>query len=192
MNNWKETTLAKGKKKSQFVFFDFFVDDIKFTSGEIIDPKKSKITTEVIKVVVSEVRNINVAVEIKIQDFGRGASWPMAVVEFMSKNDTVNALANLGGLIGLVQLFGGMFKILKGKYKNIKIGFKSAELLALVKVLKQGRSNIQNFKVVFRKEIIKSTVGFDEKIFVFIIRRGESDFFIMLDWNGKIKIFSKI
>ena len=93
----------------------------------------------------------------------------------------------------MVQLFGGLFKSLKKSNKSLRVGFKSAELLALGKVIKESKSHkIENLKIVLKKELTKNVLGFDEKYFLFVIRNGERDFLILIDWHGKIKIISKI
>lgn len=192
MNNQKETTLKKNKDASSLFLFDLFVGDLKFTSGEIIDPRKSKAINEINKQILLYIGKDKIKTKMALKNFGNGTDWSIALIEFFSENDSIKALANIGGLLGLVKLFEGLLKSLKKKNKNIKVGFKSAELLALGKILKQSRSKSQNLKVVFKKEITKNTFGFNEKYFLFIIKNGEKDFLVMIDWEGKIKIFYKI
>jgi hypothetical protein len=192
MNNRKKTTLKKNKETSSLLLFDLFVDDLKFNSGEIIYPLKSKTINEINKQILLYIGKDKIKIKMALKNFGNGADWSVALIEFFSENNSIKALANIGGLLGLVKVFEGLFKSLQKKNENIKIGFKSAELLALGKVLKQSRSKSQNLKVVLKKEITKNTFGFNEKYFLFIIEKEEKDFLVMIDWEGKIKIFYKI
>jgi len=181
------------------VIFDFYLNDNDVVTGRIQDFRDSKILIEVKNEFKKESDLKNLYIKESEQNFGYSVDWPQIIVEWLAKDNWVNAISNLGELITFSSYFYLLFQRLKNKYKdNLRVGLASSKLIALNTIFKREKENSKrfNYEILFEKEISRQE-AFEEKDFMFVIRRTLEGkdlviFFIHIDWLGNIKIFYEI
>lgn len=100
------------------VIFDFYLNDQDVATGKINNFKKSKLLTNIKNDMASEKQLVNLRMNEREHNFGYSADWTLVIIEWLAKNDWVNAISNLGGLIAFSSYFFSLFTRLKEKYGN--------------------------------------------------------------------------
>ena len=154
--------------------FDLYISDIDVTRGNLQDYKKSEKFKSVIEYVSGEKLFTELSFSSEERNFGCGADWVLILVEWFSKSDITNALANFGGIVGFAHAFSVLFKKLKNKCEkyDLRVGLNSAKLLALDAITKEDAfENPGNFlnKFLLEYELSREAIA-EEKDFIFIVR----------------------
>ncbi|GEM_PF-4561246 len=187
------------KKTDGEPIFDFYLNDLDMVLGRISDFRKSKLLSDIKNVIGQETNLSQLKTQESEHDFGYSADWTQILVEWLARDDWMNAIANLGGLMAFTQYFFSLFVRLREKYKDkLRVGIASARLIAFHRVLDKERLEHENFsyELIFEREIARQG-GFEEKDFIFFIRRTIENkdlivFFVHVDWFGNIKKFYEI
>ncbi len=199
-NNWPTKKLGES---SNVPLFDLYISDIDVTTGNLQDYKKS----EKLKGVIEDIRGEKLFAELSFsseeKNFGYGADWVLILVEWFSKSDIANALANFGGIVGLANAFSSLFQKLKNKREkyDLRVGLNSAKLLALDAITKGDTSespdNFSN-RFLLEYELGRETIA-EEKDFIFVVRKqskcvedNHNDFFVHINWLGDIKAIKRL
>lgn len=191
--------IVQKNSSAEGVVFDFYLNDQDAVIGRIDDFRKSKILAEVKNDLASEKQLANFRINEFERNFGYTADWTLIAVEWLAKNDWINAISNLGGLVAFSSYFFSLFTKLKAKYGDkLRVGIASARLIALNLIFeKEGENKLRfQYEVLYEKEIAKKG-PFEEKDFIFIVRRTLENrdlivFFVHIDWLGNVKHFYEI
>ncbi len=181
------------------LLFDFYLNDQDAVIGRIDDFRKSELLGEIKNDILAESSLSDLRSQENERNFGYSADWPLIIVEWLAKDNWVNAVSNLGGLIAFSSYFFSLFTKLKSKYDDkLRVGIASARLIAFAMVFEKESENKTKFQyeILYEREIVRRG-GFEEKDFVFLIRRTLENrdllvFFIHIDWLGNIKNFYEI
>jgi len=200
MTSWQTKSLGES---SNAPLFDIYVSDIDVTTGNLQDYKKS----EKLKSVIEDIKKERLLTELSFsseeKNFGYGADWVLILVEWFSKSDVANALANFGGIIGLAHAFSILLHKLKAKREkyDLRVGLNSSKLLALDAVTKEDNLENQNnflYKFLLEYELGREIIA-EEKDFIFVMRKQSknaegnyNDFFVHINWLGDIKDIRKL
>jgi len=201
MTNWLSRKLGEvfSKKPGGEPIFDFYLNDLDVVIGRISDFRKSKLLSEIKNEIERETNLSKLKTQESDHNFGYSADWTQVLVEWFAKDDWVNAIVNLGGLAAFTRYFFSLFGKLREKYNDkLRVGIATARLLAFYAVLdKEGVENAKfSYELIFEREIARQG-GFEEKDFVFLIRRTIENrdlvmFFVHVDWFGNAKHFYEI
>lgn len=193
------TWLTKKLKESPNApLFDLYISDLDVTTGNLQDHKKS----EKLKSVVDDIKGEKLFAELSFsseeKNFGYGADWVLILVEWFSKSDVANALANFGGIIGLAHAFSALLQKLKSKREkhDLRVGLNSAKLLALDVIARESVSENGDdllCEFLLEYELSREVIA-EEKDFIFVVRKQlqgvkseYNDFFVHINWFGDIK-----
>lgn len=183
--------------------FDLYISDIDVTTGNLQDYKQSEKLKGVIKDIKKEVLFAELSCNSEEKNFGYGADWVLILVEWFSKSDVANALANFGGIVGLAHAFSALFQKLKAKREkhDLRVGLSSAKLLALDAITREGNLENQNdllYQLLLEYELSREIIA-EEKDFIFILRKQSknsgsdcNDFFVHINWLGDIKTIKQL
>ncbi len=190
-------------ESSTVSLFDLYVSDIDVTTGNLQDHKKSEKLRSVIDDVKGEKLFAELSFSSEEKNFGYGADWVLILVEWFSKSDVANALANFGGMISLAHAFSTLLQKLKSKREkyDLRVGLNSAKLLALDVIARE--SVLENngeflYKFLLEYELSREVIA-EEKDFIFVVRKqskgvksNHNDFFVHINWLGDIKEIKKL
>ena len=163
------------KNNSQQESLNFLVTGREFTNG-VSDEAKEKINT-IYSSFSDEMKtnSIDTAFEKPIEEknYGRGADWAFAVVEFLATNSYVKAAATTGGLITLGKHVVSFFS--KNKKNGVFLGIDAGRMFAAAKLAEDVE--ILNITTLNQIEINRSKTGFDnrEYLYVFGVNKFEYD-----------------
>lgn len=195
MTTWPTKKL---KESPSSPLFDLYISDLDVTIGNLQDHKKS----EKLKSVVDDIKGEKLFAELSFsseeKNFGYGADWVLILVEWFSKSDVANALANFGGIIGLAHTFSALLQKLKSKREkyDLRVGLNSAKLLALDVIARESASENGDdllYEFLLEYELSREVIA-EEKDFIFVVRKQlqgvkseYNDFFVHINWFGDIK-----
>lgn len=200
MTNWPTKKIGESPNTP---LFDLYISDIDVTTGNLQDYKQSEKLRGVIEDIKKEVLFAELSCNSEEKNFGYGADWVLILVEWFSKSDVANALANFGGIVGLAHAFSALFQKLKAKREkhDLRVGLDSAKLLALDAVTKEGNLENQNdllYQFLLEYELSREIIA-EEKDFIFILRKQSknagsdcNDFFVHINWLGDIKAIKQL
>ena len=193
----------KLEELSNMPLFDLYISDVDVTTGNLQDYKKS----EKLKGVIEDVKEERLFAELSFgseeKNFGYGADWILILVEWFSKSDVANALANFGGIISLAHAFSALFQKLKSRREkyDLRVGLNSAKLLALDAIAKKDTSENRDdflYKFLLEYDLNREVIA-EEKDFIFVVRKqlkgtenNCDDFFVHINWLGDIKAIEKL
>lgn len=163
-------------------FINGISDDAKIKIGKVLNQLEGEIKTttkiDIHKHTVDE------------KNYGYGADWPVALIEYIAHADWLKAIATTGGVITFAKHIANAFKkIFDKKECSLYLGINSAQFFAVHYLSKD--INIENIELLNKFEINRKQAGFVSKEFLFIFGVNKSNFHV-LDKSNKEKFYNGI
>lgn len=141
---------------------------------------------------------------VKEKNYGMGADWTVAFVEFVARSDFLKAIATTGGLITFSKHIVTIFKkFMERKDPSILLGIRTAKFFAVKYI--SDEISVKNLKLVKSYELNRGETGFMDKEYLFIFsvnkvkindvqnrfnrekKYTEEIFIVCIDWRGNLK-----
>ena len=113
-----------------------------------------------------KIHSINTAFEKSIEEknYGRGADWVLAAVEFLATNPYVKAASTTGGLITLGKHIASFFN--KKREEGVFLGIDAGRMFAAAELSEEV--NVKNISTLSQIEINRSDSGFDNREYLYV------------------------
>ncbi len=141
------------------------------------------------------------------KNYGYGADWPVALIEYIAHADWLKAIATTGGVITFSKHIASVFKkLFDKKESSLYLGINSAQFFAIYYISKD--IDIKNIELLNKFEINRGEMGFVSKEFLFTFGINKSKlgkqeksnnekiyygiiYTVHLDWLGNLRGLQK-